>query len=366
MIILGINISHDASSCIVKDGKVIYFCEEERLAKIKHYEFSQENTKFYGISKLQKYGITKVDRLVFASFRRDYDTKDLNIIEEIKKQLHEANIKVDKVAYNAENHHIYHASNAFFASGFKEAAALVMDGSGAHTNKYIDHKEIESIYKFEPKGITTIYKHYSDNWYIVDNDFRYFKESIPNEALYSNAASCGKLFADWCMTIGLLEGNEAGKYMGLASYGTLTDKDNWIDLIEGNPVFNKTCIDKLKIYRALNINNIKLDLNIDSEEFKICANNAKKVQEETKKYTIHLIKKALEKANTNNIVLSGGYFLNCVNNYEYIKSFPNINFYIDPMAYDGGTALGAALLDYRIINGPTAEIEPIKNLYLGG
>ena len=43
------------------------------------------------------------------------------------------------------------------------------------------------------------------------------------------------------------------------------------------------------------------------------------------------------------IVLSGGYALNCVNNYAYVSKFHTKNFFIDPVAHDGGTSIGAAL-----------------------
>ena len=35
MIILGINDSHDASACIVKDGKILHCVSEERIERIK-------------------------------------------------------------------------------------------------------------------------------------------------------------------------------------------------------------------------------------------------------------------------------------------------------------------------------------------
>ena len=49
------------------------------------------------------------------------------------------------------------------------------------------------------------------------------------------------------------------------------------------------------------------------------------------------------KNKSNNIVLSGGYFLNCSNNFKYVKKYPNINFFVDPIPHDGGTAIGATV-----------------------
>ena len=48
-------------------------------------------------------------------------------------------------------------------------------------------------------------------------------------------------------------------------------------------------------------------------------------------------------------MLTGGCFLNVVVNYKLLKEFPDLNFYVDPIAFDGGTAMGAA---YIIHNNP--------------
>ena len=98
--------------------------------------------------------------------------------------------------------------------------------------------------------------------------------------------------------------------------------------------------------------------------FQGAADLSKKLQEETKKHTIRLIKTLLDKTGTNNIVLSGGYFLNCVNNYQYVKEFPEVNFYIDPVCHDGGTAMGAARYVWHHILKNTTR-HPLDTLFLG-
>ena len=40
MYILGVNISHEPSACLLKDGEIVYFSEEERLTGIKNPEGS--------------------------------------------------------------------------------------------------------------------------------------------------------------------------------------------------------------------------------------------------------------------------------------------------------------------------------------
>ena len=81
-------------------------------------------------------------------------------------------------------------------------------------------------------------------------------------------------------------------------------------------------------------------------------------------HTIRLIKQLLDKTGTKNVVLSGGYFLNCVNNYHYIKEFPEINFYVDPCSHDGGTAIGAAFYVWHHLLNNTQR-HPITSLFLG-
>ena len=70
---------------------------------------------------------------------------------------------------------------------------------------------------------------------------------------------------------------------------------------------------------------------------------ATQLQIATKESTINLLEKAFSYSPIKNVVLSGGYALNCVNNYEYVKAFPEYNFFVDPVPHDGGTAIGAAL-----------------------
>ena len=59
--------------------------------------------------------------------------------------------------------------------------------------------------------------------------------------------------------------------------------------------------------------------------------------------TIDLIEHAITYSDCKNIVLSGGYALNCVNNYRYLDEFPKHNFFVDPNPGDSGTSTGAAI-----------------------
>ena len=66
------------------------------------------------------------------------------------------------------------------------------------------------------------------------------------------------------------------------------------------------------------------------------------IQEESSDAVGDLIEKAAELTGEKNIVICGGYGLNCVANYKYAKRFPDLNIYCEPISHDGGTSIGGA------------------------
>ena len=71
------------------------------------------------------------------------------------------------------------------------------------------------------------------------------------------------------------------------------------------------------------------------------------IQDQTSKQIIKLIRRAHEETGEKNIIVCGGYGLNCVANYEYWKEFPDLNIYCEPISHDGGTSIGAAKMIYH-------------------
>lgn len=304
--ILGVNISHDSSICQLTDGDIDFYFEENRFNKKKEYTPSEsELTKYICIDK---HANQKYDEVIFTSWGREKDENnnkeyDYVIIEDIKKQLP----LCENFSFYPKNHHIYHAYCGFYFSKMKEALCIVMDGFGARPYKY-KFQEIESIYFLTENSNTCYYKHMSNALHVSDGSEvaidPYTEKDGITELKYSSLFSSGTKFAKLTYQLKLGWGGDgSGKTMGLSSYGNLVG-----------------------------------DLPQD---------RAKRLQVETKNDTIELIKKAISYNDCKNIVLTGGYALNCVNNYEYVKEFPEYNFFVDPVAYDGGTAIGAALWLYK-------------------
>jgi len=90
------------------------------------------------------------------------------------------------------------------------------------------------------------------------------------------------------------------------------------------------------------------------------------VQTETQEQVLELIKKSVRLTGNKNVVVSGGYGLNCVANYFYLKELQEleINLYVEPISNDAGTAIGAALLMDRSLS-DNKSINSQESLYLG-
>lgn len=349
MDIVSINITHDSSTCLFRDGKVIFNIEEERLDGVKHSAIGYRNvTEYHGLYKLKKY-TNKIDYLIFIGLNNEW-RNSLDIAKDVLRIIVESGVAVGKINYEFEEHHLYHAYNGFHNSGFDTASVIVIDGMGNYTLtlKYLydmfQYSEMESIYKASKNNMELVFKHSSA--YPLDKNPLWYKYSDDKIHLFSNAGGCSQLF-DECALHFNMNWYDAGKIMGMSSYGIEADLDRWV---VDDEVFN---ISKLRNY-------------FDSKmEFQDQANLAKKIQEETKRYTIKRIQQAIDLTGEKNIVLTGGYFLNCVNNYEYLKAFPHINFYIDPIAYDAGTTIGACYYVWLEVL-KNNKIKPIDNVYLGG
>ena len=295
--ILGINISHNPSICIYSNGKVIDFYNEERFTLIKN-DMPTPDTEIYQ-SILQHIDF-RPDMVCYASFGRNYDycpITDQDIINKLQKQLDHP-----PYFFDIKEHHLYHAITAFYFSKFEEATAIVIDGGGS-CKFYIPYQEVESVYEINNKKIIPTYKHSSayrlrKKLFGSETEISMYLNGFKNK--FSTQCVGGMAFEEATIAAGFKDANDAGKLMGLSSYPHDANK-----------------------------------YPLDYEKVKI----AKEVQEKTFYDTCKLI----EKAKSKNIIMSGGYFLNCSNNFKYVEKYPDLNFFIDPIPHDAGTAIGAAI-----------------------
>lgn len=305
--VLGVNISHNTSICQVTDGRIDFFYDEGRVSRKKYYLDYLLSEKFDGLASIERYvSRQKIDHVIYASFGR-LDSKEYTVIEKIQQQLGNPSFE-----FNPVNHHVYHAECVFNFSKVEQALVVVMDSGGSMRYSHAPYfQEIESVYLLDKDNIKEKFKHLSAyRW----NDLGVFSiadggysvqeyNMLDTEIKLSFERGSAAMFSILTKQLGLGNGNQSGKTMGLAAYGTLNGSR--------------------------------------PEDM------ARQLQEITKQNTIKFLAKAMSYHNCKNILLSGGYSLNCTNNYLYLSEFPNHNFFIDPIGHDGGTSIGAALYYFR-------------------
>lgn len=338
--ILAINPGHNGSAALAVNGEVVFYGEEERYSRSKY-----DGNPFKAM--LNILANSTVDELVLGGTSPQFAQlpwTNENAYQALARKFN-PNIKITNLG---NLHHLGHAASAFYNSGFETAAAVIVDGAGSyHQERMGDENsplvggfETETIYQCSyPHEFNAVYKRYSDGtgpYY--DNGIQEFDSTVTTTKAYEAVSQY--------LGFGFIE---AGKTMGLAPYGTKDDnippffvngKGNRNLLIPAYPAgahIDENRFPYLK--RFADPKEWHVDFNLARDVDK---NLAYHIQAETENMMFALIQKAIDITGETNIVISGGFGLNCVANYKFVKRFPGIKFYIDPIAHDGGTAIGLA------------------------
>jgi carbamoyltransferase len=388
MYILGIScFYHDSAAALIEDGKLVAAAMEERFSRQKHdNSFPKQAIDFC----LRQAGITgkdleyvvfyekpllKFERIILTTLNTFPESADVwreAMITWLREKLWIKNIIQKEVGADYNHvlfceHHMSHAASAFFASPFKEAAVLTVDGVGEWTSTTLG--TAKSYWEGDRAGINEI------------NLFQ--EERFPH--------SIGLLYSTFTAFLGFRVNNGEYKVMGMAPYG----QPRYIDKIQ-------------KIFR-LNENDGSFHLNLDYFSFHKSTQNsfnyrfvelfgeprpaesdfftmmtnperasekaamdlnqhyadvAASIQRVTEDSLISIAHYLHQKTSLNKLVMAGGVALNTTANYRLLKETPFDEIYIQPAAGDDGGALGAALWAYHVALGkPRNWVMP--NAYWG-
>ena len=336
--ILGVNPSHNGSVCVLSNGEVIEYIEEERLTRQKYDVLPFKSI----LNILQKY---KIDSIAIAGINTTNLLTPIfqeNLLISFFKKL---GFPSSLITDFSNSHHLTHISTAFPNSGFKEAIGIVIDSGGSSVSNSLE-TEADSVFLCtSPLNFKLLYQNTLD-------------ANPPPENINLNVTQA---FENLCLQLGFnpLDG---GKIMGLSSYG----KDN--SKIPQLFIENKTnskYINYKHRYSYFFSQNQNLDWHHDESKITDLEKDlAWKLQTESQTILGNYVEKAIQETKLNNVVVAGGYGLNCVANYYLKKRFPKINFYFEPISHDGGTAVGAAKLLWHKKTQDTT-IRPQKTLYYG-
>lgn len=324
--VLGLAASHNGAVCLLRDESVVAAVQEERLTGTKR-ERIRADCEVLGINYcLNVAGITldQVDlAVVCAQGPRAWTINDFSA----HRALNEAGVPLAQIG-----HHLGHAWHTFVASGFREAAILVIDGLGspvedlspAERTAVIDDSrhagEIVSLYWGQGSEIVPIEK------FIVNGG----QWLAMRPAGMSSFGSFGGMYSAASRQI--FGSNEhAGKVMGLAARGTVTfHPDEFYRLVGNSLEFHCGVPDRFLCNHRWPKHGAEY------------ANLAASVQFALEEGVLYLAGRLRSLTNGKALCYAGGVALNSVANERIINEAGFKDVYIVPAAEDSGTALGAA------------------------
>jgi len=360
--ILAINPGHNGSAALVSDGKLVFYVEEERLSRMKY-----DGNPYMGmLHAIEKYG---VDKLIIAGTGQERHQLPWTGENSYTALVRKFNPKVEVIEMGHE-HHVGHVTSAFYNSGFDTAVAVIADGAGSHQNIQLSEQQSVQAYETEtiakmsyPANIEVLWKRYGDNRLPkLKNSSIDLDDAVTTTKAYEAVSEY--------LGFGFIE---AGKTMGLAPYGEEDEniprllakhdgrgsKDVFIPHYPAGAIIDQERNPYLKLTedpRGWHENPSKLT---DAQK-----NLAYAIQKETEEYIGNLIEQAVDMSGETNVVIAGGYGLNCVANYYYKERFPDLNIFVDPVSHDGGTAIGLAKF-FHYMETESTEKDPLTTLYLG-
>lgn len=367
MYILGLScFAHDAAAALIKDGEPVAVVQEERLSRVKHtWRFPEASIR----QCLAMAGIAMRDVDAVAYFWKPWRElignaafvarnlpASLNLLRgasgadeltlasriwamaRLGRRVARAFGASPPVRY--VEHHLCHAASAFDVSGFDEAAILTIDGRG--------ESSCTLLAQGDGNGIVKLVEH-----------------PVPH--------SIGHLYTAVTSFLGHKPFFDEWKVMGMSAYGKGTYEQAFSDLVHIGPDggyrlnldyfdfpthgqnrwVSREFVERFGPPRAPGSD-------YDQRHFDL----AFALQRLTEGLGLHLAGHLHRLTGSPNLCLAGGVALNVLMNMRIVEEGPFRRVFIQPIATDAGTALGAALHLYHQQMGRPRDYV-MEHVYLG-
>ena len=369
--ILGLSaLYHDSAAALIKNGEILFAAQEERFSRKKHdpafpynainFVLNEENITLKNIDYVVFYDkpFLKFERLIesylsvtpkgFKSFKMAMPIwlkEKLFLKTILLKEFKSIYKNFNKKTLLFSEHHMSHASSAFYPSPFEKAIILTIDGVGewATTSVAIGDKN---------------------------------KIDIKKEIHFPH--SIGLLYSAFTYYCGFKVNSGEYKLMGLAPYGKPVYSDlildNLIDLKDdGSFWLNQKYFDYIS---GLTMTNQKFEDLFNkparkSETEKLDQfhmNIAASIQDVLEKVILKITRALSKEYKIENLCLAGGVALNCVANSKILKDNYFKNIWVQPASGDAGGAIGSALAvwhDHLKKKRVVDRSDKMKGSYLG-
>ena len=354
-------------AALIVDGKIVSAIAEERLTREKMTRSFPQNAIKHCL-KQANLSLNQIDYIansynpsvhfkkfhpIFSNYRRfrgDYfytipdqlinKISPDNSESEYTKQ--EIQLSKNKLKVFYINHHLSHAANGFYLSPYKKSAILTSDGAG----------EDDTV-----------------NFLLGENNKLKLLDriKIPH--------STGSFYSTFTEFLGYKPENDEWKVMALSSYGS--KKNKFYKLIKKMVSLNKDGTFSLdQNYFKQNINTLP---NFYTEKFVKTLGPIRKkgdkftqrhyeiasaMQEVFEEIMFHMLKNLNSRTKSQNVVLSGGSFMNSVLNGKIREYTPFKNVWVSSCPDDSGQSIGSALYLYNSILKNKKRYE-LKHNFLG-
>ncbi len=348
MYILGIHgFSHDANAALLEDGVLISFYEEERLSRKKH----DDGFPYLAIAAcLTKKAIS-------------LDDIDIVAIDMLSGMATKCSDEIKKMGYKNKivfvRHHDSHAAASYYASGYEEAAVLIVDGHGSNADEVFlrDKHYLHSQGDHAKYELQSFYRGHGGKLRLIDR-------TIGSQD-YRNGIGILYTLASYLIGFGEFG---AGKVMGLSPYGE-PDHEYSADILK---IFGEKDIvlkgrdsitDNMTYYCKKYFNSVKPRV-AEPLPDKTYTNLAYKVQNELEKSLIHLCNYLYEITGCKKLCFGGGVALNGVANMKILEQTKFEDIYIFPATSDTGVAIGNAVYVWKVMMEQKNKFQ-FENAYWG-
>jgi carbamoyltransferase len=358
--VLGIHDNHNASVCLLEDGKILFSLQEERLNGIKNYNgFPKEAVR--RALDLYRIGLDDINVFAFGTLHnppmRDSPATKANyaapawrkygedffkasplfgLYKSIKagqreKFLAEQGIPKNRTRFY--HHHTAHAASALYCSGFSADRTLILtlDGGGDDT--------CAGVYIGENGTITPVARTPEGN-------------------------SVGNIYGVSTFYMGMTPLEHEYKLMGMARYSQekyfyrITGALDKLLSVNGLEFRRSTIASTANSLRSLE--KIYRRARFDA----VCG----ALQDFTERLVVQWVKNAIRETGISRVCLSGGVFMNVKLN-KLIAELPEVeHLFVMPSCGDESNAMGASFLAYRehcLSAGSEVRVQPLSDLYLG-
>ncbi|HET7763733.1 MAG TPA: carbamoyltransferase [Burkholderiales bacterium] len=368
MRILGISaFYHDSAAALVTDGDITAAAQEERFSRKKHDARFPRHAVEYCL-KEAGIALDAVDHVVFydkpfLKFERLLETYlafaphglqsfsmaiPVWLREKLfQKSLLKRELKRFAPEYDWEKrllfaeHHQSHAASAFFASPFREAVVLTMDGVGEWATTSVgfgsgNHLEMRREIHF-PHSIGLLYSAftYYTGFKVNSGEYKVMGLAPYGEPKYA------KLILD--------------RLVDLKPDGSFRLNLDYFDYCTGLRMTNKA-FDELFGGPPRKADELLVQRHMDL---------AASIQAVTDEIVLRLTRSLAAETGAENLCLAGGVALNCVANGKVVRDRSFKRIWVQPAAGDAGGALGAALCAYHLFRGQPRELNGALDLMHG-